>query len=381
MSQKTLFPWLALASLLIVTATLFNCGGGGGGGDTTTPPPTNQPSAAEKMLTAQGQVMQNAVDAFVARADELRVSADDLAASPTAAGLETVRERHLQTALAWQRLESCHFGPAKEQRLERQIHFWPTRPGTIDQTLADWATVSQQDFAELGVAGKGFPAMEYLLHGPHGRDLTAADQADARAYLAAMAADIKRVADQLATIWAEDGEAFYTQWVDAFKGTTLYPSFHAALSAMVNQLAFQLEQVKNTKIGKPYGQESGGAPRPETVEAPYGHFSAAYVQANLEMVQWLYLGDNGSGTGFGLHEYLAERDQALADEIVASLTRSMATIAALRQANDDLAVAVSQNPDEVAACIDELQTLIVLIKVDLANVLGVTITFNDNDGD
>ncbi len=381
MIQKKLIPWLALAGLLIVSVALFNCGGGGGGGETTTPPPTNQPSAAEKMLSAQGQVMQGAVDAFVARADELRVAADDLTAAPTADALATVRDRHLQAALAWQRLESCHFGPAKEQRLERQIHFWPTRPHTIDQTLADWATVSQQDFAELGVAGKGFPAMEYLLHGPHGRDLTAADQADARAYLAAMASDIKRVADQLAAIWAEDGEAFHTQWVDAFKGTTLYPSFHAALSAMVNQLAFQLEQVKNTKIGKPYGLESGGAPRPETVEAPYSHSSAAYIQANLEMVQWLYLGDSGSGTGFGLHEYLAERDQVLADDIVASLARSLSTLAAMRQANDVLSLAVTQNSDQVAVCIEELQALIVLIKVDLANVLGVTITFNDNDGD
>ena len=39
------------------------------------------------------------------------------------------------------------------------------------------------------------------------------------------------------------------------------------------------------------------------------------------------------------------------------------------------------NPEAVVALKDSFRDLLVLIKVDMANVLGSTITFNDNDGD
>ena len=36
---------------------------------------------------------------------------------------------------------------------------------------------------------------------------------------------------------------------------------------------------------------------------------------------------------------------------------------------------------QVEAAYEELRTLLVLFKVDMVNHLGLTLTFNDNDGD
>ena len=43
--------------------------------------------------------------------------------------------------------------------------------------------------------------------------------------------------------------------------------------------------------------------------------------------------------------------------------------------------AVVESPDTVSAARDAVNDLLVLLKVDMANQMGFTITFSDNDGD
>ncbi|MEZ4590081.1 MAG: hypothetical protein R3D55_02920 [Chloroflexota bacterium] len=57
------------------------------------------------------------------------------------------------------------------------------------------------------------------------------------------------------------------------------------------------------------------------------------------------------------------------------------TLAAFDEIEGSLHTAVTTNPNQVNAAYDEVRTLLVLIKADMANHLGVTLTFNDNDGD
>ena len=47
----------------------------------------------------------------------------------------------------------------------------------------------------------------------------------------------------------------------------------------------------------------------------------------------------------------------------------------------DLQSAVINEPAKVQALYDALQQMLLTAKVDMTNILGVTITFNDNDGD
>ena len=46
-----------------------------------------------------------------------------------------------------------------------------------------------------------------------------------------------------------------------------------------------------------------------------------------------------------------------------------------------LSRAVTESPAEVEAAFESMRPLLVLIKTDLAALLGITVTFSDNDGD
>ena len=56
-------------------------------------------------------------------------------------------------------------------------------------------------------------------------------------------------------------------------------------------------------------------------------------------------------------------------------------IAALKALTDPLSEQIEGNNDPVLTAFTELQDVIVLLKADVTSVLGVTITYQDNDGD
>lgn len=72
------------------------------------------------------------------------------------------------------------------------------------------------------------------------------------------------------------------------------------------------------------------------------------------------------------------RDPPLSAEVDEQFER---TIAALEAIDQPLAVAVIEEPATVEAAYTEAKALVVLLKADMANHLGITITFSDNDGD
>ena len=58
-----------------------------------------------------------------------------------------------------------------------------------------------------------------------------------------------------------------------------------------------------------------------------------------------------------------------------------AALAALRAIDGPLETAVQANPAQVESAYQETLSLLTLLKADMVNQLGLTLTFNDNDGD
>ena len=98
----------------------------------------------------------------------------------------------------------------------------------------------------------------------------------------------------------------------------------------------------------------------------------------------LYTGDrqleDGSVvTGEGLADYLVFLESAdLATRIENEFDAALQAVDAVTL---PLGQAVLNEPEQVQALYDALRALIISTKVDMTNVMGVTITFNDNDGD
>jgi predicted lipoprotein len=90
------------------------------------------------------------------------------------------------------------------------------------------------------------------------------------------------------------------------------------------------------------------------------------------------------GDGLGFDDYLdflgAEGEGGLPLSQVID-DQFVTTLAAFDAIEGTLHTTVTDQPDQVNAAYEEVRTLLVLLKADMANQLGVTLTFNDNDGD
>jgi predicted lipoprotein len=99
---------------------------------------------------------------------------------------------------------------------------------------------------------------------------------------------------------------------------------------------------------------------------------------NLQGLYAVYTGFDGTTDGLGFDDLLT----ALGSPLATRITQQMQTaIAAVQAIPPPLRRAVVQHPQAVTAAYDAMKELLILLKVDMTNVLGVTVDFGDIDGD
>jgi predicted lipoprotein len=133
--------------------------------------------------------------------------------------------------------------------------------------------------------------------------------------------------------------------------------------------------LRDGKIGIPAGVRSAGVPRPTATEAFHGGYSAELMVANLQAFKDLFTGDNGLGLDDNL---IFLESPTLANDIIAGLDQAISDSQAL---TDPLSGNIENDNDQVIEVFTSLQQVLVLIKVDMTSILGISITFQDNDGD
>ncbi|WP_412060527.1 imelysin family protein [Rubrivirga sp. IMCC45206] len=360
-------PALLVAGLVVVLAA---CDSGGPGDPPPTPGTEFERSA---MLTQWADAaIVPAYDALLAASLALQAEADAFAAAPTEASLVEVRAALRAARLAWQDASLFGFGPAEDVALRAALNTYPTDTGKVEANVASGGYT----LGTLGnQAAAGFPAMAYLLYdGTEAEVVAAFADANRGAYLRDNAAFVADAVGTVAHGW------------DGYRGTFLGPAnagtdVGSALGMVVNGMVLHYERfLRDGSIGIPAGVRSAGVPRPTSVEAVHGGYSAELAVANLRALKRLFLGDALSGAaGTGLDDNLRAVDAGgLADEIVAEFDQAIAALEALRDPLDDQ---IRTDNAPVLAAFQEMQDVVVLLKADMASVLGVSITFQDNDGD
>ncbi|MEM6528947.1 MAG: imelysin family protein, partial [Chloroflexota bacterium] len=250
----------------------------------------------------------------------------------------------------------------------------PFIEGYID--LETPGTINAEFIEFLGSSSKGLPALEYFIFGD---DVLASltEVQNRRDYAAGLAADIRRVADELVVEWTPQNSGYGDRFINADGEAN---SVRSSVSMVTNEMIAELEDVARFWLGGPLGYRDGGEPQPDLVEAPYSGTSTAKLIANLEGFQMAL---NGTGEAPSMADYLdflgAELDgEPLSDVLNAQIDT---TIAALQAIESPLHIAVVEDTVTVEAAYDEAVTLLRLVKTDTASQLGITVTFTDNDGD
>ncbi len=239
-------------------------------------------------------------------------------------------------------------------------------PGTIDAAFVEF----------LGSSSKGLPALEYFIFA-EGALTSLTEVQNRRDYAAALAVDVRRVADLLVDEWTPGNDGYGDRFLSADDEPA---NVRGSVSMLTNEMIAELEDVARFWLGGPLGYRDGGEPMPELVEAPYSSTSVAKLIANVESFQ---VALNGSGDAPALADYLDFLGAELDGEPLSDVLNAQATtvIEALEAIEGPLSVAVVEDTDTVQAAYDEAVTLLRLVKTDAANQLGITVTFSDNDGD
>lgn len=321
----------------------------------------------------------------------LQAATADFVAAPDLTKLSTLRQKWLETSLAWQRAGHFAFGPAggelnESEYLAEFMNTYPTNTSKIESALAN----AQYAFTTANVDRQGLAAMDYLINGLGGDDQAILNHYSKDSDKQAHRDYLKAVADKM----QEKAKAVHEKWIG---GPLNYIATFTAntgndagspLTLMVNgTITYYERNIRDGKIGIPAGIRSLGTPLPEKVEARYkGDVSLMLAEESLEAYRDFYLGRAKNGNdGLGLQDYLAATGvkqftmetplhQAITDQMGQSIIHVQALPSPLQSA-------VTQSSAQVRETFDIMQSVTRLMKTEMAPALCVPITTVDNDGD
>jgi predicted lipoprotein len=315
--------------------------------------------------------------------DSMDFYCDQFISNPTAGNLVSLQLKFFSAYTSYQRVSEFEFGPAENELIRPSFNTFPCDTAQIN------SKISAGDLT-LGAASdldaKGFPAMDFLLYGIN-RDnsivlakfTTDANASNAKNYLAALVNELKYKTDVTCNAWSASG----LNYISTFKNNT-GSDVGSSIGMLVNQINYDLEILKNAKIGIPLGKKTLGTPLPEKVEAFYNTQSLALAAEHLKSLENIYLGKSKQGVdGSGLDDYVShvEAQHPLGPLNTVIKNKFTSAKAKLALIPGTLSQAVLTNASIVDAAYLELQQLVVLLKVDMSSALGVMITYVDNDGD
>lgn len=316
---------------------------------------------------------------FEQRSEEVATALDALCAAPSDATLAAARAAWESAREPLKRAEVFAFGPYSrpEFRIGPKLDSWPARPEEAEQWIAGTNPVDAATLASLGIWHKGLPLIEYFLFSPEASAQPQLENARRCEYLRSTGAELVSRAHEIHLAWAPEGDDFANQLSGAGRTSTAWRTLKDAFSEVVNRMGFTLENVRRDKLGRPLGDMTGGLAQPEVTESRFSGRSVRDILDNLAGIEVLYFGDAERNLP-GVSSYAAERGENFDAQFRAALDGSRA---ALEAVNVPLTEAVSTEADRVREASAKLQELQTLIQTQLISALGLSLSFNDNDGD
>lgn len=338
------------------------------------------PTAAPDLATARRALLTRLTDtvivpaysAFAEQTAALLSASEALAANPTPATLAAAQQAWHATYVAWQPLPLSRTEAVRRTQLMSAVNKYPSNTRFIEENISHDNVLSAEQVSRFGATSRGLPALAYLLFDTPPETTLAAFQADARRgqYVVALAGDLHRTATDLYNFWAADGQNYRATFIASDgAGSQLRSGLSELVNAQINALDVLVQQ----RLGEPLGRKTGGTVQPDLVELTGTGVALAAQIATVQAIRDLLTG--------GLAEYLTTHARSNPELAAQLLAQTETTRAALAAIPEPLEQALTTHPDAVATAYAESRTLLMLFKVELANVLGVTVTFGDTDGD
>lgn len=344
------------------------------------PPPAFARDAAGERAALEGLLkthIQPRFNGLAAAAQTAAEAAAKLAAQPDAATLKGARDAYAGLMEAWAGAQHLRPGPLLlEQRADR-LFFWPDRRGVTSRQLT--ALLAKDDgAAEVGkqsAAVQGLPALERLLFddGVDAKSFTGDAGARRGKLTAAVAANIAKLTAEARDSWAALGPALLagTETTPIGKGPG------EALNNLFLSLVTAMQIVADQKFLIPLGGSLAEA-KPALAEAARSGRSAKQIEGNLKAIRAMLLGEAGGPGLLALADEPARKDAAA--KTAHAFDGALAALAAL-PAPLDRAVSDAKQRPKAEAALRAAKAAQNVVSRDLPSLLGITLGFNELDGD
>lgn len=298
---------------------------------------------------------------------------------PTETNLMLLRTAFRVNYQEFQKVSMFETGPAEEVNYRS---FLNTYPVDVNDLNAKISSGSYNLDLPSSYDEQGFPALDYLLYGvadnPAGVLAFHADSEKHRQYVVDVATRINSLTNQITTRWEGDYRDTFVSNVSS--------SSTGSVDRFTNDFVMYVEKIfRSGKIGYPAGAFTG-EPVPGNVEALYaGDFSKTLYLESLGAVENFIYGNHydGNGTGPGYTDYLDYLDEMKDGARLSSLISDR--LGDIRDASanldDNFKNQVETDNTKMLESFDELQKLVILLKLDMMQALSISVDYVDSDGD
>jgi predicted lipoprotein len=302
----------------------------------------------------------------------LKNAITDFTASPDVAKLQAAKLAFKEAYNAWQAIEFYDF--AKGAGLSYGLNNFPPDTAKIQSNILSG---NYDLLTGANVKARGFPALDYLLF-QSTDEQAIVDGVNNFQYA-------KKYLNDVANDVSSNITAVYDDWNTAYINTFINATGIDAGSStaiLINTWAQYTERTRRERVGNALGYigfVNSGSINEKLLEAFYAGYSKELLIANLQAGKNLFTG--GSGQGFDDYPAVKEasyQGTPLNEEISKQYDKC---IAAANAISSDFKTALVNEKPKMETLFLELKKLTVLIKVDLASAVGVTISYTDNDGD
>jgi predicted lipoprotein len=309
--------------------------------------------------------------------------ADDLDA--TCSGkpkrLSTARDDFDRTVLAWAEIEFLRFGPMAVTGRPERISFWPDPRGLMQRQLGtltarrDAAALEPGALAGKSVAIQGLPALESLLTA---KAAITADDEDGRyrcRLAVAIAKNVQSIAGDLVSDWGGDN-GWRARMIAPGPDNPTYKSPAEAPAEFARALVTGLQMIQDRQLGPLIAANAGNAPaaaKPPKLPFAAAGLSGRFVGAEVGSLRALY-------ETMGLGRNVPEQKAWMPHWIVMAWER----LARDAPAAIEKGPGAKGDPDrerDLRFVRFHLEGIRKLIGRELAPLAGLTIGFNELDGD
>lgn len=305
---------------------------------------------------------------------DLKQSFDSFEAAPTSSNLSALQSSFEIAYHTWQYSSVYNFGPALDYSLKGSMNTYPTDTSKIKDN------VQQADF-NLGTADKidaiGFPSIDFLLYYENEIETLNAFTTDPYAsdrmgYLGAV---IDKMLNETTAVLNEWNSSYLTTFKEATG-----KDVGSSTGLLVNEMNKDFELIKHAEVGIPLGKQTLDITRPGYVQAYYSGLSKSLFNEHVTGIQSLFTGGNGEGFDDYLDAIEAEdgNGNALSTSINSQFSDILNISSTINMPFDE---AVDQANSQMNDLYNAIQINITYLKTDLPSAIGVSITYQDNDGD